>query len=273
MVAHKISRTTLVAVVIATFAALVARAWLEVQLVQAGMQSLVAADLSYLVVPPILVLLLFPLWRTEKNFLSSQFSRKNLTWRLVLTAVAIGVLIRLMWWSQLIAGVSFGIYAHSDPDAIVGPVFSFQCASPSVVFLGFIVMAVLVPLIEEIVHRGYVQTALRHRGFAIAIAISSMVFALFHPFESWSYVFLIGIVLGTQYWFTRSLWSSLITHATINGLIQIDWRCLSGQWNPRPDDLPILLPGLTAIFVLVGSLLLLFLLLHRMATEARISPR
>jgi membrane protease YdiL (CAAX protease family) len=273
MAAHTISRTTLVAVLVATTAALTARAWLQIHLIQGGMQSPVAADLSYLVVPPVLILLLFPLWRTEKAFLANQFRRKDLTWKLALTAIAIGVLIRLLWWSQLIAGASFGVYTSPDPDAIVGPIISFQCGSPGVIFLGFFVMAILVPLIEEIVHRGYIQTALRHRGFIIAVVISSIIFALFHRFSSWPTVFIAGLILGTQYFFTRSLWMSLITHATVNGLIQIDWRCLSVIWNPSLDGHPLLIPGTAALVVMTVSLVTLAILLRRLATGTTNLPR
>lgn len=273
MAAHTISRTTLVAVLVATTAALTARAWLQIHLIQGGMQSPVAADLSYLVVPPVLILLLFPLWRTEKAFLANQFRRKDLTWKLALTAIAIGVLIRLLWWSQLIAGASFGVYTSPDPDAIVGPIISFQCGSPGIVFLGLFVMAILVPLIEETINRGYVQTALRHRGFVIAVVISSIVFALFHRFSSWPSVFLAGLILGSEYFLTRSLWMSLISHATVNGLIQIDWRCLSIIWNPSSDELPLLATGTAALALMTASLLILAILLRRLATGTNESPR
>ena len=273
MAAHTISRTTLVAVLVATIAALTARSWLQIQLTQRGMQSLVAADVSYLVVPPILILLLFPLWRSEKDFLINQFGRKDLTWKMALTAIAIGVLIRLLWWSKLVAGVSFGLYTSPDPEAIVGPEFSFQCAAPEFVFLGFLIMVILVPFVEEITIRGFTQTALGRRSFALAVTISSAVFAVFHRFETWPTVFLVGLILGTQYWITRSLWSSVLTHATVNGLIQIDWRCLSIQWNPNPDEPPLLIQGMTAVLVFVICLSVLFFLLHRMTTGTRLSSR
>ena len=273
MIARTISRTTLVAVLVATAAALVARSWLQIRLVEDGIGQAVATDLSYLVVPPILIFLLFPLWRNEKSFLKSLFRRQDLTWTLALTAIAIGVLIRLLWWSQLIAGVSLGVYTHAGPDAIVGPVFSFQCASPSIVFLGFVVMAVFVPFIEEVVHRGYIQTALRRRGATTAILASALIFAVFHKLTSWPFVFSVGVVFGVLYWFTRSLWPSMIAHATINGLIQLDWRCLSGQWNPKPMDTPLLVPGITASVVFVACLLALLMLLRAVATGTSNTPR
>jgi len=273
MAAHTISRTTLVAVLVATLAALTARSWLQIQLMQRGMQSLVAADLSYLAVPPILILLLFPLWRSEKAFLGNQFRRSDLTWRLALTAVVIGILIRVLWWSHLIAGVSFGIYVSPDLEATAGPTLSFQCNSEGVVFLGFFVMAFLMPLVEEVVNRGYVQTAFRQRGFIIAVIVSSVIFALFHHFSSWPLVFIAGLVLGTQYFFTRSLWMSLITHATVNGLIQIDWRCLSVVWNPSLDRLPLLELGTAALTIMTASLVILVVILRRLAIGTKASSR
>ena len=268
---HRISRTTIVAVLTATSAALIARAWLQVHLRDDGMQQALAANISYLVVPPILLMLLAPLWRGEKTFLKSLFRRQSLSWRIVLTAVAIGILLRLSWWSQLIAGVSFGFYGAGHPDAAAGPSFSFSfiCTSPAAVALGILVMAILVPLIEEITHRGYVQTFLEQRGVVVSILLSAAVFAVIHDLSSWPFTFIAGIVLGVQYWATRSLWPSVITHATVNGLIQFDWHCRSTSWNPRPETIPLWYPGLVAALVFVICLACTILLLRKMATGAR----
>ena len=273
MAARQISRTTIIAILVATTAAHVARSLLQITLEQEGVSRLFAADLSFLVVPPILILLLFPLWQTDAPFLKRMFRPQDLNWPLAIRALAIGVLIRVAWWSQLIAGASFGVYSSSNPAAIVGPDFSFQCAPTENVILGFLVMAVLVPVIEETVHRGYIQTAIDSRGFMTAVIVSSLVFVVFHRFSSWPFVFLAGLILGTQYWITRSLWASLITHVTVNGMIQVDWRCFSMQWNPRASDLPLLAPGFLALSAFALSLAALTTVLYKMATEASISPR
>jgi membrane protease YdiL (CAAX protease family) len=257
---------------VATLAALIARSWLQLRLLRDGMPPSVTADVSFLIVPPILLLLLFPLWKSEKQFLANLFRRWDLTWRLALNALAIGVLIRLTFWCQLIAGVSFGVYQSVDPEANVGPVFSFQCESPSVVVLGFVVMAVLVPLIEEVTNRGYFQTALQRRGAVFAVLVSALIFTVFHRIGSWPFVFFCGLLLGTQFWVTRSLWASLISHATINGLAQLDWRCLSGQWNPRIDDIPVWTPGIVSITALFACLFGIVFLLRKIATEAKHRP-
>ena len=273
MVVKQISRTTLVAVVIATVAALIARSWLQLQLIHDGMNSALAADVSYLVVPPILVMLLFPLWRSERAFLCAQFRRKDATFTLVLNAIAIGVLIRLCWWAQLIAGVSLGIYQSDDPTALVGPTFSFQCASPAIVALGFLVVAVLTPVIEETVHRAYILTALRRRGSLVAILVSALIFAVCHRQSSWAFAIFAGIIFGVQYWSTKALWASIISHATVNAMSLIDWRCLRGSWNPPTSEIPIVVPAAAALLVLTGGIVAIVVLLRKNVTEAKLSPR
>jgi membrane protease YdiL (CAAX protease family) len=267
-----ISQTTLIAILVALTAALVARSVLQVQLLKGGFQSHLAADVSYLVVPVVLVGLLFPLWRTERPFLAAQFQLSDLSWRIVVRALAIGLLIRIIWWCQLVAGTSFGIYQSTETSSIVGPVFTFQCATPAVVALGVLVMGMLTPAIEETVNRGYVLSALRRRGFLVSVIVSALVFTVFHRLSSLPITMFAGLVLGMQYWSTASLWSSLISHSTVNSLILIDWRCLTGLWNPRTEDLPMLQPGLIAIGMGVTCLGALLIILRKTATEARM-PR
>jgi membrane protease YdiL (CAAX protease family) len=267
-----ISRTTLIAILVALTAALVARSVLQVQLLKDGLQPFLAADVSYLVVPVVLVGLLFPLWRTERPFLAAQFQLSDLNWRLVSRALAIGLLIRIIWWCQLVAGTSFGVYQSTESTTVVGPIFSFQCATPAVVALGVLVMGMLTPAIEETVNRGYVLNALRRRGFLVSVIVSALVFTVFHKLSSWPFTMFAGLVLGMQYWSTASLWSSLISHSAVNSLILIDWRCLTGLWNPRNEDLPILQPGLIAIGMGVICLGVLLIILRDMATGARV-PR
>ncbi len=237
------------------------RAWLQVELRADGFQKEFAADLSYLVVPPVLLILLFPIWRRHLSFIISLFRRNVLTPMLILNAVAVGCLLRLAGWSQLIAGVSFGWYQNPDPNATVGPTIAFNCAAPHVVALGLVVTVILVPIVEELVNRGLIQSWLAHRGALFSIATSALFFMLWHRPSSWGFAFFAGLVLGTQYWRTGALWSSLISHAMVNALIQWDWRCLNVHWNPRTSDLPILNVGVPALVALLAAIsLILFLL-------------
>lgn len=273
MTSRPVPRTVLVAVLVATTAALIGRAWLQIQLMDDGMASTFAADLSYLIVPPILVFLLFPIWREQKAFVFSLFKRNDLTWRIAVRAVCIGVLLRMLAEAKLIAGVSFGYYKSTNAEAIVGPDFSFRLAAPENIVLGLVVMALLVPIIEEIVHRGFVMSALRNRGCIVSVLVSALVFMVFHKYSSWLFVSLAGVVFGLQYWATNSLWPSLLTHATVNGLIEIEQHFMSMHWNPRAADLPLWTPGIVAVVLIAVSLSALVVLLRKMTTEAHEAPR
>ena len=261
MTATQPARIHVVAVIVATIAALVGRSWLQLKLLANGVQQDYAADLSYLAVPPILLTLLLPVLHKDRAFIGQQFRLTGLSLGTVFVAIAIGVLARAMWWSQLFAGISFGIYRNSDPSAIAGPTFTINCPAPVVVALGFLVMAIMVPIIEEVTHRAYVQTAFRHRGPIVAICLSALVFAILHRFSGWPFAFFAGLIFGVQYWRSGTLWPSVISHATVNALVQVDWRCVRGHWNPPPIQLPLWNIGLPSLLILAVTVLAIIYLL------------
>ena len=252
----------LFAIILAQVFALMVQAWLSRILLAHGYERLHAHYLAYLVVPPILLLMLAPVLSEHGDLLKRLFIPRGLTIRLVLAAVALGVAARIAWWSQLIARVSFGLTTNDDPGAIVGPVFSWACPPFPGLLIGVLVMAVLIPIMEETLHRGLIQSAFADKGPVLAVLISATVFTLFHPPSSFAWVFIIGLVMGAQFWLTGTLWASMITHATYNGLIQFDWRCLHGQWNPPAESLPQPVPGMLALAALASALLLIVALLR-----------
>jgi len=251
-------------VLVALTAFLIGRSWLQVVFREKGLETLHAADLSYLIAWPLLLFMLLPVLRESGTGLRCLLDPSRLNVRLVFSAVAIGLLIRLAWWSQLIAGISFGLYSNDDVNAIVGPLFEFECPQWKVLALGILVMAILVPITEEVIHRGFVQSALNRFGAFLAIAGSAAIFTVFHPPGNWLFVFVAGAVLGTQFWITGSLWSSLCTHATVNGLIQLDWRCLRGQWNPPASDIPLPLTGSLAAVLYAACVVMTAAILWKM---------
>lgn len=271
--ALRIPLRNIVALILTLVFALFLRTYLRLELIALGFQSDTAGDLSYLLVVPVIVLMLLPLVWNYREFLFRLLNRRHLTLRLILSAIATGILMRLIWWSQLIVRVSFGFPRNSDPDAVVGPVFAFACPPPHIISLGVLVMAILVPIIEEFLHRGVIQTAFMHKGRTHAILVSAVVFTLFHPPSSYAFVFVMGIVFGLQYWKTQTLWASMITHATYNGLIQLDWRCLHGTWNPTPEQLPAEGPGLVAIGILIVASACVIWLLTCISAGAPSTPR
>ena len=261
-----------VAIVLALVFALVARAWLERVLLAYGYENPGARYLAYLAVPPILLIMLAPLLVRHGTFLRSLFSPQRLTLRLVLAAVALGIATRAVWWSQLVARVALGTAANSEPGVTTGPVFAWNCPPIPSLALGLFVMAMLVPLVEETLHRGLLQSALAHRGTPLAILVSAAIFTAFHPPSSYGFVFFMGLVLGMQFRVTGSLWPPMITHATYNGLIQFDWRCLQGRWNPPTDSLPLLQPAAGALLAGVAACLLVAVLLQYQRAGAVRAP-
>lgn len=254
MTALRTIRAPIAAILIIQTAALVARSYLELQLQADGYEADFAKDLSYLVVPPILAVLMFPILKEHKGYLRSLFQRHHLRMRLVLAALAVGLFMRIAWWCQLVLRISFGITQNADTDATIGPSFAFGCPPLPVVVLGVVVMAILVPVVEEIINRGLIQSSLAHYGRSVAIIISAVFFAAFHPPASYFATFIAGLIFGFQFWNSRTLWFSMISHATYNGLVQLDWRCVAGQWNPAVSDLPLYWPGTTSVIGLILSL-------------------
>ena len=271
--ALRIPVRTVIAIILVLVFALFVRAYIQLELRALDFEAGYAKDLSYLAVSPIFALMLLPLIRGHKEFWRRILDRQRLSMRLVLSAVALGVAMRIIWWSQLIARVSFGLARNDDPTAVVGPEFSFVCPQPQVIGLGLVVMALLVPVVEEFLHRGVLQSAFVYKGKPAAILVSAVIFAAFHTPSSYAFVFVMGIVLGLQFWNTQTLWASMITHGTYNGLIQFDWRCLHGTWNPTSEQLPLLMPGLVAVGILIAATACALWLVTRNDAGASATPR
>lgn len=253
------SRFPVLTVMLFLIAALLLRAWLQTILADSGVPQIVAADLSYLVVPPLLFILLLPLLRSRRDSIADLFRRNTFTLSVGLYALATGVLLRIADWCQLIAGVALGFYIDPLAPAHTQPSFAFACPGATLVLLATLVTVILMPLVEEFVNRGLIQSALARRGALVAIPVASLLFALCHRPGSWVFAFLAGLVLGTLFWKTRTLWPSMIAHATVNGLIVVDWRCLQGQWNPAVESLPlwqVAVPSLTGLTLAIGGIIL-----------------
>ena len=87
------------------------------------------------------------------------------------------------------------------------------------IVLAFAVIVIAAPLVEELLFRGVVAESLGHRGAAVAIIVSSVLFALAH-LGSLAYYTACGVVLGVLYW-RRGLWASIAAHATFNGCLVV----------------------------------------------------
>ncbi len=257
-------RAPIVAIMIFQVAALFARAFLEISLIDSGEPKSVAQDLSYLLVPPILIILMYPILRHHGAFLRSLLRRYDLRVRLVVFSVMLGITLRLTYWGGLISLISFGVFRSSDPDAIIGPVIYFGCPEPGILALSFLVVSFLIPVIEEVINRGLILQTLLRRGKLLAIVLSAALFAIMHDPQAIAVAFTGGLILAVQMINCKTLWAPLITHASYNAVSVLDWECVSTQWNPIETSPVMIGTGLIATaLAVVGASFSIFLVLRK----------
>lgn len=132
-----------------------------------------------------------------------------------------------------LVGVSFtAIWGFFLPLSYVAPEFvSFWLLDvPPIIFWRFdqeaivantlnsLVMVVLAPIIEEIFFRGFLLNRWVNKyGLVKGVALSSIVFALFHYEPIGAFVF--SVVLSLIYMQTRSLVGTVIVHAANNAIV------------------------------------------------------
>ena len=112
-------------------------------------------------------------------------------------------------------------------------------------------------------HRGIIQNYFRRRGALAAILLSTLIFMISHPPGTYATAFVMGLILGLQYWKMKVLWYPVLTHAAYDGFIPLDTLCLKLAWNPALEQLPAWGPGLVSVLVLVSAAAAIAFLLLR----------
>lgn len=261
-------RAPIIAILLIELFSLIARSYLQLELIKDGQSAALAKNLSYLVVPVIWGSMMLPIFKQHRHFLVERFKLTNLTLRAVAIGVLVGVLLRIANWGHRIGFTALGIYRNDDPHAIVGPLFSFSCPPIEIILLHLLVMSLLTPVIEEVINRGFLLYSLLRKGRLFAIVLSSVIFAAFHTPASIPGAFIGGLILAVYALNSGSLWAPIVAHATYNGLIALDWICLQEQWNP-PETTPKLLGiGVTALLIGILSLLACSRLVSRKSAGA-----
>lgn len=84
--------------------------------------------------------------------------------------------------------------------------------------LTWVFMALVGPIAEEFVFRGYLQSSLERRfGAAVAIGVASACFATFHfQLTLWPLYFIMGAGFGVTFHLTRSIWPAILLHMLNN---------------------------------------------------------
>lgn len=259
-------RVSVIAIILFQLAALFARSMLQLALRDHGVDLAIAEDLSYLAVPPILLILMSPYLHRCRDALRQLWSTKLVTSRVVLVSVALGLTLRMTYWASLTFLIGIGLIGNDDPHAIAGPVVGFACPPMPVLALSLFVMSCLIPVIEETLNRGFILLSVLPRGTVPAVGISAISFALLHKPDTYLPAFLGGIVLAIQLLQYRTLWGPVIAHATYNAAAVIDWDCFRLVWNPETSDPKLdLVKWVSLPIVVTGVLVILFLVSKKMA--------
>jgi membrane protease YdiL (CAAX protease family) len=111
-------------------------------------------------------------------------------------------------------------------------------------------VAVVAPLIEELMFRGRMQTAFERRlGRVPGILVTTVVFAVVHlTAYKVPNMLLSGIVLGAAVSLTGSIWAGVILHAANNGIAVFMFAFDISETSSPPSALPLL--GLVAVLLL-----------------------
>ncbi len=147
---------------------------------------------------------------------------RALPWRIDPVALGSGLLIGVLW-------IATGPEASGTPPfgTLTGMAFGIWIVAR------LIGTALLVPVIEELMFRGYITNRIAPEGapiwkVTIAIAISAGLFALLH--DRWIAAALAGIVFSLLVWRSRNLTDAIISHAAANLSIAL-WALATGAWH------------------------------------------
>ena len=129
--------------------------------------------------------------------------------------------------------------------------------------LNLLMLAAIPAICEEFVFRGVIQKTLVgwFRNPHVAIVVTAAVFSLTH-FEMFYFVprFVLGICLGYIYYYTRTIWASVLAHFTNNALIVVlTYAHNAGIFAADPQSLQLPCPAAFAIGSLILTTLLLIL--------------
>lgn len=127
--------------------------------------------------------------------------------------------------------------------------------SPGDIVLNFFVIALLPAVCEEACFRGGLQRVLIHvfKNPWVGILVTAIFFSAFHlQFRGFLPRMYLGMLLGALYWFSGSLWVSIVSHFFING-IQLVFALYYPKLANENPDVPILLvlPSAVLAFVLI----------------------
>lgn len=119
------------------------------------------------------------------------------------------------------------------------------------IFINVIIMAFLPAVCEEICFRGALQRVMIHitKKPWTGIIITAILFSALHmQFLGFLPRVFLGVVLGAIYWYSGSLWTSILAHFVYNG-VQVVGVAYAPQYIENNPDIPVYYGVLSAIAI------------------------
>ncbi|CAM8958458.1 unnamed protein product [Rhodiola kirilowii] len=131
------------------------------------------------------------------------------------SSVGFVILILLIFLTSVVEDVLFGPKAANK--AILKEILQSSDITKTACFLAY---CVIIPLLEEIVYRGYLLSTLASKTkWQYAVLMSSLVFSAAHfSIDDAFQLFVIGCILGCSYCWTGNLRTSILIHSMYNAV-------------------------------------------------------
>ena len=138
-------------------------------------------------------------------------------------------------------------------------------------WLLLLAVAVTPSIVEEILFRGYIQSAYssdKSRPFRSIALINGLFFAIIHfNLQQFSYAFIMGIIFAYMVYYTRNVWSGILAHFIMNGTQVTMFYLLTRLTNylPPPETTiateqplyPIYIPAEVMVVIVMGFIALI----------------
>ncbi len=128
-----------------------------------------------------------------------------------------------------------------------------RAKTPMGVFINIFIIAFLPAVCEEACFRGSLQRILIHAFKSPwgGIVVTAIFFSAFHmQFEGFLPRVFLGLVLGVLYWYSGSLWVSILAHFVING-IQVAASIYYPKMVHENPSVPLSMALLSAVLVVL----------------------
>ena len=188
----------------------------------------------------ILILIIFLNNRNNKvNNINTGFKLRKRDWVLVPLLIVSYILLTYGWFDYILYFFPTGnTYEY---------VIEYLNSIPIVILL--VETCIMAPLFEELLYRGIILNGLINRySSKKAIIYSALIFGIAHlNFPQGINAFLLGLIIGTVYYYTRSIYLCMIMHFANNFLVNFVYYPTSQLWT---NILFVLLPILGLVLMI-----------------------